>query len=160
MIGSFTNTAFEMLNDQQVALQLRRDLHTASLICSAVPPPQPSLQILPLSYSCLPLPPTPDIFKPLRGWHDEFAIRVVSCSARRVAPSHRGWISIYLVGLFCSDAIWGAHISRGHQQHISALLCDMIHTLYLFSSALWCSQRQSFLPDHWLCGEARLSEKG
>lgn len=35
--------------------------------------------------------------------------------------------------LCCSDTISGAHISRGHQQHVSPLLCNMIQRLYFFS---------------------------
>lgn len=59
--------------------------------------------------------------------------------------------------LFCP--IWGLHIFRGHQQHVSPLLHDMIQRLCLFSSSLWYSHWQSFLPDHLLCRELRQCQK-
>lgn len=89
-----------------------------------------------------------------------FCIKAV-LAARQVAWSLGGWIWRHLRGCFVQILFKEPTFLVGTGSVSLLLLCDMIQRLYLFLSSLWYSQRQrqSCLPDHWLCREAQQCQK-
>lgn len=83
------------------------------------------------------------------------------CRARQVAWSLGGWILRHLRGCFVLILFKEPTFLVGTGSVSLLLLCDMIQRLYLFLSSLWYSQRQrqSCLPDHWLCKKAKQCQK-
>lgn len=64
------------------------------------------------------------------------------CRARQVAWSLGGWILRHLRGCFVLILFKEPTFPVGYGSMSLLLLCDMIQSLYLFSSSLWYSQRQ------------------